>query len=35
MIISIVGPTGVVYGIEISKRSGRDLINMAKEYLAE
>ena len=26
----LVGETGVVYGIEISKRSGRDLTNMAK-----
>ena len=27
----IVGDTGVVYGIEISERSGRDLTNMAKQ----
>jgi rRNA 2'-O-methyltransferase fibrillarin len=27
----IVGPTGVVYAIEISERSGRDLTNMAKK----
>jgi rRNA 2'-O-methyltransferase fibrillarin len=27
----IVGETGVVYGIEISERSGRDLTNMAKQ----
>ena len=27
----IVGETGVVYGIEISERSGRDLTNMAKK----
>lgn len=26
----IVGPTGVVYAVEFSHRSGRDLINMAK-----
>jgi rRNA 2'-O-methyltransferase fibrillarin len=27
----IVGPTGVVYAVEFSHRSGRDLINMAKK----
>lgn len=27
----IVGPTGIVYAVEFSKRSGRDLINMAKK----
>ena len=27
----LVGPTGVVYGVEFSHRSGRDLINMAKK----
>ncbi|KAJ7946671.1 Mediator of RNA polymerase II transcription subunit 36a [Quillaja saponaria] len=27
----IVGPTGVVYAIEFSPRSGRDLVNMAKK----
>lgn len=27
----IVGPTGVVYAVEFSERSGRDLINMAKK----
>lgn len=26
----IVGPTGLVYAVEFSHRSGRDLINMAK-----
>ncbi|VAI46053.1 unnamed protein product [Triticum turgidum subsp. durum] len=27
----IVGPTGLVYAIEFSHRSGRDLVNMAKK----
>ncbi|KAJ6430458.1 hypothetical protein OIU84_021788 [Salix udensis] len=27
----IVGPTGVVYAVEFSQRSGRDLVNMAKK----
>jgi len=27
----IIGEDGIVYGVEISKRSGRDLINMAKK----
>ena len=27
----IVGPTGVVYAVEFSHRSGRDLVNMAKK----
>lgn len=27
----LVGETGIVYGVEISERSGRDLINMAKK----
>jgi hypothetical protein len=27
----IIGPTGVVYAVEFSHRSGRDLINMAKK----
>ncbi|TQE03090.1 hypothetical protein C1H46_011261 [Malus baccata] len=27
----IVGPTGVVYAVEFSPRSGRDLVNMAKK----
>jgi rRNA 2'-O-methyltransferase fibrillarin len=27
----IVGPTGVVYAVEYSERSGRDLVNMAKK----
>ncbi|XBI88984.1 hypothetical protein VPH35_026872 [Triticum aestivum] len=27
----IVGPTGLVYAIELSHRSGRDLVNMAKK----
>ncbi len=26
----VVGPTGLVYAVEFSHRSGRDLINMAK-----
>ena len=26
----IVGPTGFVYAVEFSKRSGRDLLEMAK-----
>jgi len=26
----IVGPTGIVYAVEMSHRSGRDLVNMAK-----
>ena len=28
--MSLVGPTGVVYAVEFSHRSGRDLINVAK-----
>ncbi|XP_042439694.1 rRNA 2'-O-methyltransferase fibrillarin 1-like [Zingiber officinale] len=28
----IVGPTGVVYAVEFSHRSGRDLVNMAKKH---
>ena len=27
----IVGPTGIVYAVEFSHRSGRDLVNMAKK----
>lgn len=27
----LVGETGVVYGVEFSKRSGRDLVNLAKK----
>jgi rRNA 2'-O-methyltransferase fibrillarin len=27
----LVGPEGVVYAVEFSKRSGRDLVNMAKK----
>ncbi|KAK8478590.1 hypothetical protein V6N13_073753 [Hibiscus sabdariffa] len=27
----VVGPNGVVYGVEFSHRSGRDLVNMAKK----
>lgn len=27
----LVGPTGAVYAVEFSKRSGRDLVNMAKK----
>ena len=27
----IVGPTGIVYAVEFSPRSGRDLVNMAKK----
>ena len=27
----IIGPTGVVYGVEFSHRVGRDLVNMAKK----
>lgn len=27
----LVGPTGIVYAVEFSKRSGRDLVNMAKK----
>ena len=27
----LIGPEGIVYGVEISKRSGRDLLNMAKK----
>jgi hypothetical protein len=27
----VIGPEGVVYGVEFSHRSGRDLINMAKK----
>jgi len=30
-VADIVGPTGVVYAVEFSQRSGRDLINMAKK----
>lgn len=30
-VADIVGPTGVVYAVEFSHRSGRDLINMAKK----
>ncbi len=26
----VVGPTGVVYAVEFSHRSGRDLVNMSK-----
>jgi rRNA 2'-O-methyltransferase fibrillarin len=29
-VADLVGPEGVVYAIEFSKRSGRDLVNMAK-----
>lgn len=29
-VADIVGETGVVYGVEFSHRSGRDLVNMAK-----
>lgn len=29
-VADIVGPTGVVYAVEFSHRSGRDLVNMAK-----
>ncbi|RUP48275.1 Fibrillarin-domain-containing protein [Jimgerdemannia flammicorona] len=31
-VADIVGPEGIVYTIEFSHRSGRDLINMAKKY---
>jgi rRNA 2'-O-methyltransferase fibrillarin len=27
----IVGPEGIVYAVEFSNRSGRDLVNMAKK----
>lgn len=27
----LVGPTGIVYAVEFSHRSGRDLVNMAKK----
>ena len=27
----IIGPEGVVYAVEFSHRSGRDLVNMAKK----
>ena len=27
----IIGPTGVVYGVEFSHRVGRNLVNMAKK----
>ena len=27
----LVGPNGTVYAVEFSKRSGRDLLNMAKK----
>lgn len=30
-VADVVGPTGVVYAVEFSHRSGRDLINMAKK----
>lgn len=30
-VADIVGPDGAVYAIEFSKRSGRDLVNMAKK----
>lgn len=30
-VADIVGPTGIVYAVEFSKRSGRDLINMSKK----
>lgn len=30
-VADLVGPTGCVYGVEFSKRSGRDLVNMAKK----
>jgi len=30
-VADIVGPTGLVYAVEFSNRSGRDLINMAKK----
>ena len=30
-VADLVGPEGVVYAIEFSKRSGRDLVNMAKK----
>jgi rRNA 2'-O-methyltransferase fibrillarin len=30
-VADIVGPTGLVYAVEFSHRSGRDLINMAKK----
>ena len=30
-VADIVGPTGVVYAVEFSHRSGRDLINVAQK----
>jgi len=30
-VADLVGPTGCVYAVEFSKRSGRDLVNMAKK----
>lgn len=30
-VADLVGPEGVVYAVEFSKRSGRDLVNMAKK----
>ena len=30
-VADVVGPTGIVYAVEFSHRSGRDLINMAKK----
>jgi len=27
----VIGPTGIVYAVEFSLRSGRDLVNMAKK----
>jgi rRNA 2'-O-methyltransferase fibrillarin len=30
-VADLVGPTGAVYAVEFSKRSGRDLVNMAKK----
>lgn len=30
-VADVVGPTGTVYAVEFSHRSGRDLINMAKK----
>ena len=32
-VADIVGPTGAVYAVEFSHRSGRDLINMAVSHL--
>ena len=31
-VLDLIGEKGVVYGVEIWERSGRDLINMAKKY---